>query len=194
MRQLCIMVIALLLWPAVLLADSDERQAGTITGSAWTNPGNSINNDATRATHQNTDGVDSMYHTNYGFSVPAGATIDTIFVIVDAQGDASQANRRRLDWSLTKNGTSATGESRQNIQFDQNSDNTQNLTGVLTPLYNTTWTVAEINASTFGMIVNNAATQAGNMAVDSIAIRVVWTPAAAGGDTRRRHILLRQGQ
>lgn len=180
-----------LLIPAMGWGDEVHKTAGTVTTAGWTGATVANLNTANdvRATHQNTDGLDSIYLTNFSMAVPTGATIDSIWIGTQGQGSATQSARRRIVVAATKNGTSAAGENSAAIVQDQDSDTDNETTGNTDQLFNTTWTVAEINASTFGVIIRNNVTQAGVVEVDSVSIRVVYTPAGGDIPSRRNRLL-----
>ena len=156
--------------------------------TSWVNIDSVFASDDQRASYAGTT-QDSLYVTNFSMGVTADATIDTIFVTIEAQGSASQAARRRFDVHLVKNGKTIVGD---HVIFNhpQNVDGTERLTGGTNPLWGTTWTAAEVNASTFGIQVNRSATQAGTCLFDHATIYIAYTEAAGETATARRKIIL----
>lgn len=153
--------------------------------TAWTNIDSVFLSDDEYAGYGGTD-QDSLYITNFTMGVTAGATIDSIWVTTHALGSASQAVRRRFTVFLVKNGTTAVGES---VSFQHaQSEDSDTQTGGTNPLWNTTWTAAEVNASTFGVVLWKTASQAGSMSLDFVTIRIAYTEAA-GASIRRRKII-----
>lgn len=146
-------------------------------GAGWSNvpPADSVTTSNDQRSLTSTQ--DSLFATNFTMGVPAGATITAIIVMTEAQGSASQAARRRLDVHLVKNGRDVVGD---HVAFnhDQNSDLIVTLSGTTDSLWGVTWTVAEINATTFGIGLRKSATQAGNISIDHLTINVHYTPAA----------------
>lgn len=112
--------------------------------------------------------------TNFGFSIPTGSTVDGIEVELEAS--ASNCTAQVL-W-LTKDGSNTTG-------LVKTTSFTSSL-GVLTyggssDLWSTTWTPAEINASTFGAAFGVArllTTPACSGAIDYMAMTVYYTENA----------------
>ena len=157
--------------------------------TAWTNIGNVFASDDQRASYVGTT-ADTLYITNLNMGLP-DATLDSIFVTTEAQGSASQAGRRKINLFLTKDGTTVVGESDAHTHA-RNTDDTKRSTGGTTPLWNTTWTAAEVNASTFGIVIWKSATQAGTILLDHVTIYVAYTEANGNGETsttRRLRVL-----
>ena len=155
---------------------SSAQEASPTT--AWTNIDSVFASDNQRASY--TGGTaDTLYNTDFNMGIPADATIDTIFLTTEAQGSASQAARRRLKGCLTKDGTTIVGET-VNHNHARDSDNIIRSTGPTTPLWNTTRTAAEVNASTFGIVIWKTASQAGTLLLDHVTIYVAYTES--GGE------------
>lgn len=132
--------------------------------------------------------ADTIYSINFSMGVTAGATVDSIFVTLEAQGSATQAARRRMVYFLVKNGKDPVGEISANNNFPQGSDGTQRMTGGTTPLWNTTWTAAEVNSANFGIAAWKTASQAGDVSLDHVTIYVAFTEVGDGVSGRRRRI------
>jgi len=157
--------------------------------TSWTNIDSVFASDDERASYTGTT-EDSIYVTNFSMGVPAGATIDSIHVETEAQGDASQSSRRRLHSMITKNGVDHASTNEPSHTHAQDTDDLREVTGSSNPLWGTTWTVAEVNATTFGVILFKSASQAGTILLDHVQIRIAYTEA--GGDElrqRRRRIM-----
>jgi len=156
-------------------SSANESSATTNWTNTGTSPVDSVgtSNDAYCVYTGTT--LDSLYVINFNMAIPAGATIDSIFATLEAQGSATQAARRRLAYFFVKDGTVPVGEISAVNNFPQDVDGTQRMTGVTTPLWNTTWSAAEINASTFGIVLWKTATQAGNVSLDHVTIYVAFT-------------------
>lgn len=182
-------ILILLLLPSLAWADTEHRTAGTVSTSAnWNNVvvDTLDASDDRRADHQNSDGIDTVYLTNFGFTSVTG-TIDSIYITTEGQGSASQSARRRIIVAPMKDGASAAGEESGNIDQDLNSDTINNTTGPTTPLWNTTWSASDITGSNFGVYVRNGVTQAGVVEIDSVSILVYYTP---GGDAASQVIIM----
>ncbi len=141
-------------------ATSGPRDAGAganVNGSGgtqdWSNPNNVVADDTSYATValQGASGSDLSKYlqaTNYGFSIPSGATIDGIAVSIMRRADASAAVK---DWGLQllKGGTIA-GSNRAS-ETAWTSSLGEFTYGGAADLWGTTWTPAQINASGFGV-------------------------------------------
>ena len=183
-----LIVVALLL-PVLAWADEEHREAGTVASGTWTDPTESLTDDNVRATHANGDGIDTLYHTNFGFTIPAGATIDSLYVHIQIQGSASQPVRRRIVGQFVADGSSITGLSSGNsLQGAQNSDTDFKFHVSGNPTWATNFDVDSINGSGFGILLWNSVTQAGNNSIDSVSVSVIYTPAAAGPTEEFTHI------
>lgn len=165
---------------------SSAQEASPTT--AWTNIDSLFTSNDQRASYTGTS-QDSLYITNFTMGVTAGSTIDTIFVTTEAQGSASQSARRRLMVMLVKDGTTAVGTG-VTFNHDQDSDTQTRLTGGATPLWSTTFTAAEVNATTFGIVVWKTASQAGTILFDHVTIYVAFTEVGGEVQTRRRRMLI----
>ncbi len=194
MRKLFLIVgFCFLMTPTIWADNTGEQspassaQEGSPT-TAWTNIDSVFASDDQRASYTGTS-ADSLYVTNFTMGVTAGATIDSIFVTTEAQGSASQSARRRLVVFLTKDGTAVTGASVV-FNHDQDSDTQTRLTGGATPLWGTTWTAAEVNATTFGIVTWKSASQAGTILLDHVTIYIAFTEVGGEVQTRRRRMLI----
>lgn len=185
MRKLVLLFVFLLLRPALSLAVSTGEQDPASSAqesspiTAWTNIDSVFASDDEYAVYTGTT-QDTLYITNFTMGVTALSTIDSIWATTHALGSASQAVRRRFTGFLTKDGTTVVGES---VAFQHaQTEDAATMTGGTTPLWNTTWTAAEVNASTFGIIIWKTASQAGSMSLDHATIRIAYTePSGAAG-------------
>lgn len=148
-------------------------KTGTNAGSgvAWSNPGNITADDATLASVSLTAPSTSQYlvGNNLGLSLPHNATINGIEVTLDAL-----ANTAQQSVYLTKNGTATVGTSKATSFTGTISTLTY---GSSSDLWGTTWTPAEINATTFGAIfsVGNLVSGTRPYSVDFIKINIYYT-------------------
>lgn len=182
MRRLTILCLLL---PAFAWADETGWLTGaSVTGGTnWTSTGNMYSTNDAWASYANA-GTDVIAVHNFSAGVPAdAASIDTIFIRFEGNGASPVAPRRRFDVGPTKNATSAAGET-STIDVNLTTDNSQDFTGATTVLFNTTWTAAEVNATTFGVILNKNGSKSDQVNVDYVSIRVAYTPASAGVTTQ----------
>ncbi len=143
---------------------------------AWTNTGNILTSDNTYA--QVTVGFngswsDYLNATNFGFHVPAGATINGIKVEIER----SSANTiQDHSVKIIKGGT-ITGTEKADTGTNWPSSDAYATYGSASDLWGTTWTVNDINASTFGVALQAGELGGFNTAkVDHIRISVTYTP------------------
>ena len=171
--------------------DTGAKNPGTSTedaGAGWSNipPIDSVT--SSNDTRSLTSTQDSLFLTNFSMGVPVGATVTAIIVSCEAQGSATQAARRRLDIHLVKNGRDIVGD-HVAFNFDLDADLIVTLSGSIDSLWNTTWSAAEVNASTFGIATNKNASQAGNISADHFTITVHYI-VTSGLQGRRRNLVL----
>lgn len=172
------------------MASQGPNSAGTgvnqtgVGGTAWTNPGNivSSNNTYASCTVPSTGGSTTNYikGTNFGFSIPSGATIDGIIVEVERVDTNynvtdSTAKLVKADTIVGTNKALAGQWSNTEGVFTYGSS---------TDLWGTSWTDTDINATNFGFVLNafNPSFKSlGLPKVDHIRITVHYT--SGGGST-----------
>lgn len=190
MRFIFLLSISLML-PAWAWAD----ETGWLTGASvsagdtiWTNTDSCFASDDKRAAYA--DGRnDSVIIHNFSAGVPAGATIDSIWVRIEGQGSASQQNRRRFMSAPTKDAATTAGNNERS-DHDLDSDNTvTHIDGAL-PLWGTTWSVAEVNSSNFGVIVHKDAGFSNGVLLDYVSVRIAYTPAPEGKAQVMRTVII----
>ena len=129
--------------------------------------------------------------TNPSMGVPAGSTIDGILVEIERYYAAGTV--ADYDVCLTKDGSTRVGDDKSTgAQFPTSPAVTS--FGGATDLWGTTWTVDEINATTFGVLYKMQATGANaDGFVDFIRITVYYTGGlTAIGDTVQKIWHIRQ--
>lgn len=155
---------------------ANNADAGTI---AWTNPGNIVSSNDTRATSTIASGETTQYlhATNFGFSIPSGATIDGIVVSIER----SNLNFDTLvdtSVNIIKGGTRGSTNKASGTSWPSSDTAASYGTGT-TDLWGETWTDTDINASTFGVALraqNNGGMGPDDDArVDFIEITVYYT-------------------
>ena len=158
---------------------ADDNAVGTLT---WSNPSNAASSNDSHATIAfTTNGEISHYlkATNFGFAIPAGATINGIVVEIErkaSNGTRITDNRVRI----VKGGTVGSTD-KASATFWPTSDTVASY-GSSSDLWGETWTVSDINASNFGVVVaaDTSVTSAITASIDHIKITVHYTPAASG--------------
>lgn len=129
----------------------------------------------------NSDESEYLRCTNYGFAIPAGATINGISVVIRRQVNRTDGGRVAQDNSvrLIQGG---------NVVGDDKASGTDYTTsweaasyGSPTDLWGTGWTVADINSAQFGVVLaaeknNSGGGETQEVRVDLISISVRYTP------------------
>lgn len=203
----------ILLCSTLMLGDTAGPSSGTATGSGWVNPSNATASDnayATFAMAGSTSGTTCTAHalalgcdptdpvtgktnqlsiSSLGFAVPASATILGITATFEHKCSGASAcstvTASGGKIQLTKTAATAQGTNKGNSTFWGTSDSTETLGGD-TDLWGSTWTVAEVNASGFGLVILavNANSSTRTAYVDAMALTVTYTPSGSGSHRR----------
>jgi hypothetical protein len=145
-------------------------------GATWTNPTGVTANDGNKA--QSTisffGASDALVATNFGFSIPLTATIDSIGVSIEKSASSGFVVVFDLTIQLTKDGTTTVGTDQSQAGTWPTSDTYYNY-GDTT--WGDTWTPADINASTFGVYIRAFMLSFGTVTayVDHVTITVFYT-------------------
>jgi len=147
---------------------------------SWSNPGRISADDNSFASVDVRSGRTTNYlrGTNFGFSIPAGATINGIVVSIGRYSEGGTGDRI-TDYivRLVKGGT-ITGNNKANAGVNWPTNEAVATYGSSTDLWNETWLPSDINASNFGVVLSVGNTNSWNyrMAyVDYIRITVTYT-------------------
>lgn len=169
---------------------SGPSSPGTLTNvaaggtTAWVNPGNAAASDDVYATWTAPGGPgnsDYLQATNFGFSIPNGATITGIKVEVEAHGTiGGGTDSADLTAKLIKGG-SIVGNNKAVISTFPTGD-AYIPYGSSSDLWGTTLTPADVNASNFGFAYQ-VTSNAGTASIDHIRITVYY----AGSVTLTMH-------
>jgi len=160
--------------PAPVMANPDTagpNAAGTASDPStnWTTPGNTtVSDDAYAIYDDNTQ--DDLQLTNFGFSIPAGSVIDGIVITREGHGTGSTDVKRWFRIGLTKDGSTLVGTRKIGQQLPTTDDTVE--IGNATDLWGTTWTVAEINATTFGVLISDNDTTKDDLNFDYVAVTI----------------------
>jgi len=169
-------------------ADTGAEYPGTFSTTSstspyddenWTSPENVGADDGANASITDNDFDDGDYSyvlraTNFGFSIPAGNTITGIMVEIERYSANNQRGRDDLV-QLTKNGTARVGDNKASGSEWPTSVGVATYGGP-TDLWGTTWTLADINASTFGVhLAARATDNNADIYVDFIRITVYYS-------------------
>ncbi len=164
---------------------ADDSTVGTVS---WTNPGNATTSNGSFATAGALFGDQTHYlkMTNFGFSIPSGATINGIQVIYDHLYTPNTVSPGP-SWTvvkMVKNGTI----SGNNLGSGSMLSGQGNATfGSGSQLWGLTWTDTDINASTHGVVCSvTDTTFAGTTAkIDGTQMTVTYTVSSGGVPPRR---------
>ncbi|MBI3298903.1 MAG: hypothetical protein HYZ75_12105 [Elusimicrobia bacterium] len=179
-RSLLGALILSLALPRELHADTAVKtavDAASVSGGAdWTNPANVQGDDGAYADFNATS---QSYLTikTFGFSLPVGATVDGVQVVVNGQGAGGTNARRRFRAGLTKDGANLAGTEMTALTFLQDVDS-DITTGGATDLWGTTLTRAEVNSADFGILIRDQNTTADLLRFDHATVTVFYTPAS----------------
>jgi len=171
------------------MASSGPNSPGTLANDAsvgtfaWTNPDNAASSNNSYATAVSPSGEQNSNYlkaTNFGFSIPADATINGIVVEVEWK---TSANNYHIDdiARLVKAGTvsgsnlASGGSPLPTVEAYKTFGSSLNLWG-------NTLTPSDVNNSGFGFVLQLRATAPETGYVDHIRITAYYTPAASGAD------------
>jgi hypothetical protein len=164
--------------PGTIVSDA------TIGTQVWTDPGNAAASDDSRAVAAGLGAANTtseyLLVTNFGFSIPGGATIDGITVALERS--ATQASRVNTNEVKIVKGGVIGSENKADGAAWPTTEASLNYGGVA-DLWSETWSVADINASNFGVVIGASATASGtrDAQVDHVTITVDYTEGGGGG-------------
>ena len=158
--------------------------AGTSENAeAWVNPGNVVSDNGTEATitaatYDTPDISQLLVVSNFGFQVPAGATIRGIVVEIERRDQAiGAASDNRVQLAKGTTFASLVGSNQADTALDWPTAATVKTYGTSTDLWGTTWTAAEVNASSFAVMLSVQADAANtDIFVDFIRVTVHYDP------------------
>lgn len=152
-------------------SDVSLRSPSAAAGTNWTNPTNVFFEDGNYAEYTAAT-KDFLKTTEYGFGTLVAPT--GIRVVVKGHAtDASDVNRE-ISIALTKDGSAVAGAAKLTNLLPQDVDGTIDVGGEA-DLWGTTWTIAEINASTFGVIVtDDDFVSGGTIRIDSVEVQLLF--------------------
>ena len=182
--------ISMFIWYTEIEGGPQAGWAGSQDqGTNWTNPSNATGHpDNSCATYDNS-GQNILTLYNFGLSV--SGTIDSIEATFDGYGTQSQNARREFEAQLTKTGGGANtgvGDLVANVGMVEGANCAAGGLYTVTAqvLWNTTWTAAEINASTFGINIADDDGTAHELGLDAVRITVYTSAAAPATENFRR--------
>jgi hypothetical protein len=169
---------------------ADDSAVGTV---AWSNPTNAASSNDSDASAAYSGGNAQSHYlkaTNFGFAIPAGATIDGVVVEIERAKSGIAHAIRDAVVSLVKGG-SVSGNNKADLVTAWTNTDTYITYGSSGDLWGLALAPADVNASNFGVVLSTSATlvdEEGTTTafVDHIRITVYYTEAA--GNRRRRVI------
>lgn len=167
------------------MASSGPNSPGTVVSVTdimlmdWSNPSNAAASDNAYATSAVFMGMNSEYlkATNFGFAISAGATVNGIVAEIEKKSDSASVDDGAV--RIVKGGT--IGSTDKSSVSAWGAADAYSTYGASNDLWGETWTVDDINASTFGVAIQASTTGMDNAYVDHIRITVHYTAAAGGG-------------
>ena len=152
----------------------ETRFCGTGAGTSWTTPGNITADDNVDAFYAGAISVfPALKATNFGFTIPAGATIDNLSAIMGRYAITGIVIDNSVRW--TKDNVVTVGaDIDAGATWNAGTEQENTLSG----LGGSSFTPAEINASTFGVWIVAEGTDIDAEAdVDYVKVTVTYTAA-----------------
>lgn len=150
----------------------------------WSNIGNVVSSNNIYATVTASGPINAYVYTpvctNFGFSIPAGASIDGIKVLVECKVDHGSSD---VDWtSIMLSGSPTLMHANGWTAADTDPDFPMGATDVVytmqpaaDPLWGRTWTPADINDATFGCAFDCYIESLATISVDHVQITIDYT-------------------
>ena len=167
---------------------ADDSTVGT---ASWSNVGNATTSNNVYASSENLDGVTTHYlkATNFGFSVPAGSTINGIGLQIERHMSGSDITDS--DVKIVKaDGTIGTTDKASAVAWTTFL-NAYYQYGGSSYLWGESWTSTDVNDSDFGVVLSvSSAINFSSAFVDHIRMAVCYTEGAAAPAAERRIFLI----
>ena len=160
----------------------------TVGTEPWANPGNITADDATYADGDAADKLETMEYilgTNFGLDLPADATIDGI----EFRGqfhDTGTIAAGSLEIARVKHPSSGFATDQETDAVVLTGTPTDYDYGGATELHGASWTVANVEDSTFGVAFSldaDGILEAANIKCDALWVKVYYTESAGGRRT-----------
>lgn len=164
----------------------------------WNTVGNTLTSNDAYADSGTTAPSSSHYikATNFGFSIPSGATIDGIVVEIERKTNNTANTYKAKDSRvrIVKGGTIQTTDLADTGTIWPITD-TYKTYGSSSELWGTTWTDTDINSSTFGVVISASLRGLPGKFfsyayVDHIRITVHYTEGGGGGSTSKNQVVI----
>ncbi|MFA6190681.1 MAG: hypothetical protein WC711_04215 [Candidatus Staskawiczbacteria bacterium] len=150
---------------------ADDAAVGTIT---WENLNNALLEDGNSATNLHAGGSQSHYlkATNFGFAIPAGATINGILISIKREGNTE----KDVDVKIVKSDGTIGATDKADTSIFWPSVLIWKDYGGSNDLWGETWTTGNINDSDFGVVITETSGPEGGTAkIDNIKTTIYYT-------------------
>jgi hypothetical protein len=159
---------------------ADDATVGTV---AWTNPSNAAASDNSRATAGFPGGsLDTTHYlkaSDFGFSIPATATIDGITVETERSRSAFGADvASTVRLRIIKSGSVSSTELTDSYTWT--TTDTYVTSGGSSNLWGETWTPSNINSSSFGVVLYTELNLGRTLQIDHVRITIHYTEPTSG--------------
>lgn len=159
---------------SVYAGTGDFRDPSAASGTNWTNPTYVFAGDGLLATYSATS-KDNLFVMDFAVGAVYPGTIDSIVVRISGYAVSGNPNKRQIDVALTKDGLGEIGDVVTVVLTKDPPPTELIVRGSTDDLWGTTWTPAEINATTFGVTLSNNNTSSDSLKIDHVQIAVWWT-------------------
>lgn len=167
---------------------ADDATVGSIT---WSNTSNITLADDTYATAAVTEDATSHYlkATNFGFAIPTWETINGIIVEIEQKSSGSGLTENSI--KIVKGGTISGNEKSTSATI---STTEKYVTyGGVADLWGLTWTPADINDSTFGVVFASHKTGPGTVTTSVDTVRITIVTASSIPSSMSKYIQVGNG-
>lgn len=149
---------------------------GGLPGAAWTNPGNITADDANYATSSSAPGTNTrnLKATNFGFSIPAGSTINGIQFAFKWK---KTAGTPQLILCQTINASGVIGGTNLADGYSVPATEESKTYGATNQLWGRTWLASDINDVDFGVAFSFASGDSGAISINYVTATIAYTEA-----------------
>jgi len=165
--------------------------------TSWTSPNDVFTSNNVRANIYGGFGNFVSHYlkaTNFGFSIPSGATINGIVAEIETSTSTPQPNGNVADYSvkIVKGGTiSGTNKAGNNWS----STESYKTYGTSSDLWGVSWTDTDINSSDFGVGLSVTYTYdskegPSTLQIDHVRITVYYTAGGGGGSSSKNQVVI----
>ena len=172
------------------LSPSTIADVSGVGTRVWSSPSNAVSQNDTYAsvtTANNSTGISHwLQATNFGFSIPGGATINGVTVEIDRFAVEDFGPTVDSALRLVRAGTIETSNHSSPGWGQNGADgNVYDVIGGIADLWGASWSATDINDTGFGFAMSVSLGKNDVANVDHIRITVTYTVAASGGGPNR---------